>query len=196
MAFSVEFMILFMGGFCLGIFLAFRQPSSLKRFSLPRFHCTLPRFFTVEAEKDPVRSITQIAGKHEVAARLAELIHEDGAGSWPPRAVYDHSSWPAALRPYLDIYHEMAPLLPAAKPSLDDSENRVRIDTFRARSAKLLNDRVDLGSVVELLRAAAAGRWDIVPRDVYNAFYCCVAWHRHAYRYVLTTPVDPSPVQC
>jgi hypothetical protein len=33
-----------------------------------------------------------------------------------------------------------------------------------------------------------AGHWDEVPRDVYNAFYCCIAWCRHAYRWA-TIPV-------
>jgi len=92
-----------------------------------------------------------------------------------PSMQYLQSSWPAALQPYIDIYHEMKSLLPAAKPSLVDEENRVRIDNFRARHAKLLNDLVDLEAVTQLLKATKAGRWDVFPRNVYNAFYCCVA---------------------
>ena len=128
---------------------------------------------------DNIRDIMELAEYHETAARLADLIKKDGAGTWPPRV---NLAWPAALRPFMDIYHEMAPLLPAATASLDDEVNRERIDRFRARFSKLLHDRVNLAEVTQLLADADAGRWDVFPRDAYNAFYCCIAWCRHAYR--------------
>ncbi|KAK0658054.1 hypothetical protein B0T16DRAFT_426019 [Cercophora newfieldiana] len=151
--------------------------------------------FHTKTVDDEIKEITALADCHETAARLAELIHKDGAGSWPPRCNYVDSSWPAALRPYIDIYHEMKALLPAAKPSLVDEENRVRIDYFRARHAKLLEDKVDLEAVTQLLKAAEAGRWDAFPRDVYNAFYCCIAWHRHAYRWGTIPSVRPAQLE-
>ena len=129
-----------------------------------------------------IQAIATLADCHETAAVLTELIHKDGAGAWPPRCNYMASSWPAPLQPYMDIYHEMKDLLPAAVPSLDDEENRLKIDTFRTRHEKLLDERINLPEVMSLLKAASSGRWDVFPRDVYNAFYCCVAWHRHAYR--------------
>ncbi|KAK0631240.1 hypothetical protein B0T14DRAFT_420414 [Immersiella caudata] len=144
---------------------------------------------------DAIKEVTNLADCHETAARLAELIHKDGAGEWPPRSNYDYSAWPAALRPYMDIYHEMKDLLPAAKPSLVDDENRIRIDFFRARHAKLLEDRVELPAVTALLQAADAGRWDAFPRDVYNGFYCCIAWHRHAYRWGTIPSVRPAQLE-
>jgi hypothetical protein len=67
--------------------------------------------------------------------------------------------------------------------SFDDSENEARISDFRSRFRKRLNDRVDLAAVTELLLAAAAGRWDLLLRDIYNAFYCCIASSQHAYRW-------------
>ncbi|KAK4444714.1 hypothetical protein QBC34DRAFT_474141 [Podospora aff. communis PSN243] len=144
---------------------------------------------------DPIQEINNLADCHETAACLAELIHKDGAGEWPPRSNYDYPSWPAPLHPYLDIYHEMKALLPAAKPSLDDDENRSRIDSFRSRHAKLLESRVDLPAVTQLLQAADAGRWDVFPRDVYNGFYCCIAWHRHAYRWGTIPSVRPAQLE-
>jgi hypothetical protein len=134
---------------------------------------------STESNEDIIKEVMGLAEYHETAARLADLIKRDGAGVWPPRASL---TWPTAIRPYLDIYHEMAPLLPAATVSLDDEVNTERIDNFRSRFSKLLNDRVNLVEVTRLLDAADAGRWDVFPRDAYNAFYCCIAWCRHAYR--------------
>jgi len=132
-----------------------------------------------DLHKDRIEHIMDLAECHETAACLAKLIKKDGAGSWPPRVSL---VWPAAIKPYMEIYHEMAPLLPAATASLDDEVNRERIDRFRSRFSKLLAERVNLSDVTHLLDAADAGRWDVFPRDAYNAFYCCVAWCRHAYR--------------
>lgn len=135
-----------------------------------------------DTNEDKIREIMKLAERHETAARLADLIRKDGAGSWPPRANHAYSTWPAALRPFREIYQEMAPLLPAANASLDDEVNEELITNFRARFRKLLSERVNLQEVTRLLEAADAGRWDVFPRDAYNAFYCCIAWCRHAYR--------------
>ncbi|KAK3897548.1 hypothetical protein C8A05DRAFT_38900 [Staphylotrichum tortipilum] len=142
----------------------------------------------MEATDDVVRDIKQLAECHEAAALLSDLIHQDGAGEWPPRSNHDYTSWPAALRPYRDIYAEMAPLLPTSDLSLDDDVNRARISTFRSGFQTLLQERVNLAQVEQLLAAAEAGRWDVFPRDTYNGFYACIAWCRHAYRWA-TIPV-------
>ncbi|KAH6845777.1 hypothetical protein B0I37DRAFT_344917 [Chaetomium sp. MPI-CAGE-AT-0009] len=153
-----------------------------------------PQYFSVvEAEQQPddatlLKEINNMAECHETAALLADLIRKDGAGCWPPRAEHDHTAWPAALRPYREIYEEVAPLLPTEHVSLDDEVNKARINNFRSRLQQLLHERVNLAQVEELLSAADAGRWDVFPRDTYNAFYACVAWCRHAYRWA-TIPV-------
>lgn len=129
-----------------------------------------------------LRDIRRRAKSHEAAAALADLIATDGAGSWPPLANHDHGAWPEAVRPYRDIYFELAPLLAVEKPSLDDDVNRARIAHFRSRYRDLLAQRVDLDRVDRLLKAVDAGRRDVFPLDALNAFYCCVASSRHAYR--------------
>jgi hypothetical protein len=144
-------------------------------------------FLAQEADRKPddaklLQEINNMADCHETAALLADLIRKDGAGFWPPRAEHDHTAWPAALRPYREIYEEVAPLLPTEHVSLDDDVNKARITRFRTRLQQLLREQVDLAQVEALLVAADAGRWDVFPRDTYNAFYSCVAWCRHAYR--------------
>ncbi|KAI1394364.1 uncharacterized protein F4822DRAFT_387985 [Hypoxylon trugodes] len=135
-----------------------------------------------------IRDIESLVDYHETAAVLAELIHTDGAGAWPPRANHTYSTWPESIRGYTAIYEEMAPLIPQETPSLDDEVNKERIESFRSRFRKLLQGKVDLVQVRSLLEAAEAGRWDVFPRDMYNAFYCCISWSRHAYRWA-TIPV-------
>ncbi len=135
-----------------------------------------------------LQDIKGLAERHETAALLADLIHKDGAGEWPPRSNHATATWPAALRPYREVYEEMAPLLPTATASLDDEINRVRIAHFRSHFQALLRERVDLAQVETLLKAAEAGQWDIFPRDTYNGFYACIAWCRHAYRYPFLLP--------
>ncbi|KAK4185422.1 hypothetical protein QBC35DRAFT_503696 [Podospora australis] len=143
---------------------------------------------TVKSNKQKLQEIFRLSDCHEAASVLSSLVKKDGAGAWPPLANHTASTWPAALQPYKEIYLEMAPLLPAANVSLDDNVNLQRISFFRTRFAELLSEKVDLQQVNRLLEAADAGRWDIFPRDVYNGFYCCVAWCRHAYRWA-TIPV-------
>ncbi|KAI1085081.1 hypothetical protein F5B20DRAFT_567796 [Whalleya microplaca] len=135
-----------------------------------------------------IEDIKSLSDYHETAAVLTELIHKDGAGSWPPRANHTHSTWPKALQPYKEIYLQLAPLLPRPVPSLDDDVNRAQISKFRSLFGKLLCERIDLVQVKQLLAAADAGQWDVFPRDTYNAFYCCIASSRHAYRWA-TIPV-------
>lgn len=155
-----------------------------------------PHFYSkvlTSSNEQKIKAINHLANSHEAAAILADLIHKDGAGSWPPRSNHDLATWPAALRPYREIYNEMTPLLPALNVSTDDNVNRERITNFRAHFRKLLDDKVDLKAVNRLLAAADAGQWDVFPRDAYNAFYACLAWCRHAYRHVsLLHP--PSPI--
>lgn len=139
-------------------------------------------------QKSNIGDIEAIVDTHEAAAVFVDLVRKDGAGSWPPRANYHHSDWPAALRPYREVLREMAPLLPKKTPSLDDEANLASIADFRSQYRTLLSERIDLAQVEQLLKAIDAGRWDVVPRDVYNAFYCCIATSRHAYRWA-TIPV-------
>ncbi|KFA49966.1 hypothetical protein S40293_10482 [Stachybotrys chartarum IBT 40293] len=135
-----------------------------------------------------IQEIKALTNCHEVAAKFAELFHTDGAGSWPPNVNHDTTTWPPALRPYRDIYLQMAPLLPQPVACLDDEVNKARVANFRAQYRKLLQDRIDMTEVKALLEAANAGRWDVFPRETYNAFYCCIASARHAYRWA-TVPV-------
>lgn len=97
-----------------------------------------------------VKDIEALAKQHKVGEILYELIQEDGAGSWPPNANHEMSVWPPALRPYMDIYLEMAPLLPQKIPSLDDKVNTARISAFRQRFRNLLCERVNLIEVIKV----------------------------------------------
>ncbi|KAI8313857.1 hypothetical protein K4K61_006483 [Colletotrichum sp. SAR11_59] len=83
---------------------------------------------------------------------------------------------------------ELAPQIPQANPSLDDNVNLARIADFRSRFRTLLREEVDLSQVEGLLSSTEAGQWNAMPQDVYNAFYCCIASCRHAYRWA-TIPV-------
>lgn len=129
-----------------------------------------------------LQQISELEEPNETASLLADLIHEDGAGSWPPRANYDLSTWPGPLRGYAETFRDMAQLLSTTTPSLDDGCNRARIERFRLEFRRLLRDRIDQVKVRTLLAAAKTGQWELFPRDVYNAFYSCVAMSRHIYR--------------
>jgi hypothetical protein len=87
-----------------------------------------------------------------------------------------------ALRPYKSVYLELAPLLSAATPSLDDATNEKRRHDYRLLMRKLLSQRIHGCQVEAVMAAAEAGNWDLFPRDAYNGFYCCIAVLRHAYR--------------
>ena len=127
-----------------------------------------------------MQALKSLKFRHETASILSELFDEDGAGAWPPKA--NHTAWPEALRPYKMIYLELVPLLPTAKPSLDDSVNNERRNKYRCLMRKLLNERVNISKVEDIMASMEAGNWDILPRDQLNGFYACVAVCRHAYR--------------
>ncbi|KFA81405.1 hypothetical protein S40288_11738 [Stachybotrys chartarum IBT 40288] len=145
-------------------------------------------------DDDAIKTIQGLTKNHVVAVRFAELFATDGAGSWPPKANHA-TAWPSALEPYRDIYHELSPLLSQKTSSLDDQVNRARIVDFRRKYEDLLRDKVDLEKVRKLFDAAAKGQWDTFPRDVYNAFYCCIASSRHAYRWSIVPVVKVAQLE-
>ena len=126
-----------------------------------------------------IQDLRTLKGR-ETASVLLEMFDKDGAGAWPPKAY--HGTWPMALRPYKDIYLALAPLLPAAEPSLDDNMNNERRNSYRLLMGKLLNERINIAQVEQILAAVEAENWDVLHRDAYNGFYACVAVCRHAYR--------------
>jgi hypothetical protein len=103
-----------------------------------------------EKRRRKIGNIRALAEQHEVASVLGELIHKDGAGSWPPRANHTGSAWPVALRPYKEVYQQLAPLLPQATPSLDDDVNLARIAGFRSRFRRLLTQRINIAAVTQV----------------------------------------------
>ncbi|KAF2098094.1 hypothetical protein NA57DRAFT_66542 [Rhizodiscina lignyota] len=123
-----------------------------------------------------------VSDEHATAQRLRRLIEMDGAGSWPPKVAHG-PSWPAALRPYHDIYIEMAPVLPVYPPSVDSEANAIRIATFRSRIRNLFHDKINLSEVESLLIAAERGESSPFPLDARNGFFACIALSRHAYRW-------------
>ena len=127
-----------------------------------------------------ILDLRSLKGQHKTASILSDLVDEDGAGAWPPKA--NHDSWPPALRPYKDIYLELIPLLPAAEPSLDDEVNNERRKKYRSLMRKLLKERVHIAHVEEIMTAVEVKNRDILPRDALNGFYACIAVCRHAYR--------------
>ena len=149
-----------------------------------------PREATQSGNAHMIQHINSLKGHHEIASRLHELVEKDGAGDWPPRA--NHDLWPAALLRYKDIYLELVPLLPAKEPSLDDNFNHERRSAYRALIRKLLSERINIVEVEKILAGTEAGNWDILPRDAYNGFYCCVAVCRHAYRQVTRPTTMPT----
>ena len=122
-----------------------------------------------------------VKSRHEVALQLLQLVETDGAGSWPPKASHYHS-WPAALRPYHEIYLELAPLLAVVEPSLDNNVNLERLQRYRSLMQNALKERVSLFDVKNIMAAADTGTVEAMPRDAYNGFYACVSALRHAYR--------------
>jgi hypothetical protein len=102
------------------------------------------------SRKEKIDEIKALAEHHEVAEKLNALIQKDGAESWPPNVNHDHTTWPAALRPYKEIYLELAPLLPQATPSLDDDVNLKRMANFREQFRELLQERVNPDKVMSV----------------------------------------------
>jgi hypothetical protein len=128
-----------------------------------------------------IGQIKTISKDHETASLLHELIEMDGAGSWPPRASHG-DMWPLALRPYHDIYLQLAPSLSVQQVSLDDNVNSERCSQYRETMRKLLQDNVNLPEVEAILAALEAGNKLSFPSDAYNGFFACIALSRHAYR--------------
>ncbi|GME36131.1 hypothetical protein K441DRAFT_612850 [Neofusicoccum parvum] len=146
----------------------------------------LPRSRRQSKTNTVVSALAKVGTQHEAARQLKKLVETDGAGEWPPKT--DYTSWPSELRPYHDIYLEMAPLLSTAQVSLEDSVNQKRRETYRATMRKLLNERVRLPRVEAILAEVEGGNWDHMTRDAYNGLFGCVALSRHAYRWA-TIPV-------
>jgi hypothetical protein len=124
----------------------------LERFNYVAFG--VPRFQpnTSNERSRTIEKIKALTEHHEVAEILSDMIQKDGAGSWPPNANHDHSTWPLPLQPYKEICLELAHLLPQATPSLDDAVNTSLIKEFRRRFRELLNKRVDLVEVNKVSR--------------------------------------------
>ncbi|KAJ5986382.1 hypothetical protein N7451_010747 [Penicillium sp. IBT 35674x] len=74
---------------------------------------------------------------HETADLLQHLVEFDGAGSWPPQASHG-KAWPAALRPYHDIYLSLAKALPTASVSLGKETHSSRRLEYRTQMRNLL----------------------------------------------------------
>lgn len=163
---------------------ALSRPSELVKL-LAAFPSTLYRIFAVRNASEDVRMVRHIrtlAKSHETASVLAVLIDRDGAGTWPPNSNHDSRSWPTPLQPYAEIYREVCSQLATSEPSLDNDVNLARIHAFRARFRTLLQTRVDVERVNRLLRRPKSDRAEDVSPATYNAFYCCIATCRHAYR--------------
>ena len=126
------------------------------------------------------RDLRLLRHQHETAAILSDLVDKDGAGAWPPKA--NHDSWPAALKPYKDIYLECIPFLLIRDPSTNDDLNRKRVDRYRSGMRKLMQERINVSEVARIMKTVEAGYWNVCPRECYNAVYCCIAVCRHAYR--------------
>lgn len=118
--------------------------------------------------------------KHEVPDALRNMVDTDGAGTWPPAASH-RDSWPVPLRPYHDILHELAPLLPVGQVSVDDKINQARRVEYRTRLQKLLQERVDLAKVESIFLSEKLDASSF-PRHACNGFYACIAHLRHAFR--------------
>lgn len=121
-----------------------------------RFLPLLPGSYTItplvashsnNAVREMINSIEAVAEQHDSAKAMSILIREDGAGSWPPSANHNHNTWPSPLRPYREIYLELATLLPQQTPSLDDGVNVERIAEFRYKFRTSLQKRVNVAEV-------------------------------------------------
>jgi len=133
------------------------------------------------APEDVLAQIKAIQGDHETARLLQKLIETGGGGSWPPRSSHG-DAWPTALRPYHNIYLELAPLLPAREVSLDADVNSKRRLIYRTHMRKLLHDHVDLSAVEAILSAIETGDEPTLAVDACNGFFACIAISRHSFR--------------
>jgi hypothetical protein len=119
--------------------------------------------------------------EHPISRALQDLVELGGGGIWPPRATYVES-WPDALQPYHQVFRTLAALIPVEKASLDDVYNRRVIDQLRTRFRAELDKEVDLCAV----KASLVGDHTIekIPSRAWMGFFSCMAYMRHAYRYV------------
>ncbi|KAI9150537.1 Methyltransferase gedG [Paramyrothecium foliicola] len=124
--------------------------------------------------------------KSSVSNALFDLIHGDGAGSWPPLSAHDNL--PPSLQPYADIYDEISKHISTSTPSLDNHHNIQLIQQFRGRLRVLLAERVNLREVGDWMGSVEAGQWTLRKQAQCNAFYCTIAMLRHAYRWA-TVPI-------
>jgi hypothetical protein len=122
----------------------------LKLYTCPKVHVRSQAASLQDTEKVTVEEIKTLAGCHRVVETLHDMIAKDGAGSWPPKTNHVISSWPAALRPYKEIFFELVKLLSQAQPSQEDDVNNARIDEFRARFRTLLTKHVGLLEVKQV----------------------------------------------
>lgn len=170
-----SFPLAFLAGF---VFRAIQYCRDLIKY----LYCSALQFFGTK-ESRIIDDIYSLADSHDTAAALNDLIQHDGVSSWPPTCNHDQNHWPLPLQGYYLTYLELASSLPTSKACLDDDANRVTIDEFRRRMRSLLKRHVDGAAVSELLKAADTDE-SVLPRDIRNAWYCCIAWCRHAYRLV------------
>lgn len=136
------------------------------------------------APSQTVNKIHDWSHSHEAASALSEMIRHDGASTWPPTANHNHDDWPVSLQGYKLIYLQLASRLPRSAASLDDGANRMAICKFRELFCELLRQHVDADAVSDLFEKAENDK-GAVSREIKNAFYSCMAWCRHAYRWVI-----------
>lgn len=118
---------------------------------------------------------------HEAAEALRDMIKTDGAGGWPPKASH-RDSWPTALRPYHDIFVEIAPLLPVDQVSTDDAINQARRVEYRTRMQKLLQERLDISAIESLLSTSENTDNHLLPQSACNGLFACIGHLRHGFR--------------
>lgn len=123
---------------------------------------------------------------------LSNLILQSG-NSWPPKATHAES-WPSSLKPYHTAFLRIAPLMPVKEQdiSLDDAENRKRIERMRESARRVLEEEVCIPDVCETLEMLKGedGR-EMMTMSGWLGFYSCLASLRHAYRYNIF--LEPLP---
>ncbi|KAJ5101980.1 hypothetical protein NUU61_004202 [Penicillium alfredii] len=136
---------------------------------------------------DYISQIKASKDQHVTAEALRNMINLEGAGNWPPNASH-RNSWPTVLRPYHDIFLELAPLLPSVNACADVTINQIRREEYRMRLQKLLQDRVDLAAIESLLLSSKANGNPPLSRDACNGFFACIGYLRHGFRWA-TVPI-------
>ncbi|KAJ7266953.1 hypothetical protein B0H12DRAFT_1179405 [Mycena haematopus] len=142
------------------------------------------------AEPGPSTQILQDPLKHRAIDCLRDLIWLGGGGTWPPTATYD-DSWPLPLRAYHSVLRTLETSLPVEESSLDHAQNRVIIDSFRARMRSELVRCINIQEVEGTLK-----EWQSLTgvQSAWLGFFTCISFLRHAYRWGVTPVV--SEAQC